>query len=269
MGVRLAQCVSSIVVALLTLMMLDGPARAAGLAPALVGQIRALEREKTSRTPAEQKVSSHLLYADRMRRGVPIATGISRLETLVEIAPDGTTEVDIRADVTPSLLDRIEALGGSVLHASIRQGAIRARLPIAAVVRLAERDEIRSISPAGRAFTRKINTSQGDTTHRASGLRSAFGVDGSGISVGVLSDGVDSLASIQGSGDLPPGVTVLPGQAGSARRQRSSSIEELLQASSEELRETAPLSRGAQGGLIHLELDAGIRSLIPCAPFPP
>jgi subtilisin family serine protease len=215
MGVRLAQCVSSIVVALLTLMMLDGPARAAGLAPALVGQIRALEREKTSRTPAEQKVSSHLLYADRMRRGVPIATGISRLETVVEIAPDGTTEVDIRANVTPSLLDRIEALGGSVLHASIRQGAIRARLPIAAVVRLAERDEIRSISPAGRAFTRKINTSQGDTTHRASGLRSAFGVDGSGISVGVLSDGVDSLASIQGSGDLPPGVTVLPGQAGS------------------------------------------------------
>jgi len=40
-------------------------------------------------------------------------------------------------------------------------------------------------------------------------------VDGTGVSVGVLSDGVDSLASLQASGDLPAGVTVLSGQAGS------------------------------------------------------
>jgi hypothetical protein len=59
-----------------------------------------------------------------------------------------------------------------------------------------------------------LNVSEGDITHRAAEARAFYGVDGTGIKIGVLSDGVDSLASLQGSGDLPA-VTVLPGQAGS------------------------------------------------------
>jgi hypothetical protein len=61
----------------------------------------------------------------------------------------------------------------------------------------------------------KVNTSEGVVTHRADLAMSTFGVTGAGVKVGVLSDGVDSLATLQGSGDLPAGVTVLPGQAGS------------------------------------------------------
>jgi Right handed beta helix region/Subtilase family/PKD-like domain len=61
----------------------------------------------------------------------------------------------------------------------------------------------------------KVNTSEGVVTHRADLATSTFGVTGAGVKVGVLSDGVDSLATLQGSGDLPAGVTVLPGQAGS------------------------------------------------------
>jgi hypothetical protein len=41
------------------------------------------------------------------------------------------------------------------------------------------------------------------------------GITGTGVKVGVLSDGVDSLATLQASGDLPADVTVLSGQAGS------------------------------------------------------
>src|SRR6185369_11108521 len=41
------------------------------------------------------------------------------------------------------------------------------------------------------------------------------GVTGAGVKICVLSDGVDSLAALQASGDLPPAVDVLPGQAGS------------------------------------------------------
>jgi hypothetical protein len=40
------------------------------------------------------------------------------------------------------------------------------------------------------------------------------GFTGSGVKVGVLSDGVDSLATLQAAGDLPANVTVLSGQAG-------------------------------------------------------
>lgn len=56
-------------------------------------------------------------------------------------------------------------------------------------------------------------TSQGDTTHAAFSARGTFNVDGTGIKIGVLSDGVDSLGVSQGTGDLGT-VTVLPGQAG-------------------------------------------------------
>ena len=41
------------------------------------------------------------------------------------------------------------------------------------------------------------------------------GFTGDGVKVGVLSDGVDSLASMQAAGNLPNNVTVLSGQAGS------------------------------------------------------
>jgi hypothetical protein len=57
-------------------------------------------------------------------------------------------------------------------------------------------------------------TSQGDATHRASEARAAFGVDGTGVKIGVLSDGVNSLAASQAAGELGA-VTVLAGQAGS------------------------------------------------------
>jgi hypothetical protein len=62
---------------------------------------------------------------------------------------------------------------------------------------------------------------EGDTTHQALAARGAFGVNGSGLKIGVLSDGVTSRALSQATGDLPPTcgtppcLTVLSGQAGS------------------------------------------------------
>ncbi|HLK31836.1 MAG TPA: S8 family serine peptidase [Terriglobales bacterium] len=62
---------------------------------------------------------------------------------------------------------------------------------------------------------------EGDVTHRTVDARGAFGVDGSSLKIGVLSDGVTSLSLSQATGDLPPTcgtppcLTVLPGQTGS------------------------------------------------------
>jgi hypothetical protein len=57
-------------------------------------------------------------------------------------------------------------------------------------------------------------SSQGDVAHRAYAARGAFGVNGTGVKIGVLSDGVTNLAASQALGDLGA-VTVLPGQTGS------------------------------------------------------
>ena len=46
--------------------------------------------------------------------------------------------------------------------------------------------------------------------------RSTHSVDGTGIGIGVISDGVETLAEQQATGDVPAHVTILPGQAGGA-----------------------------------------------------
>jgi subtilisin-like proprotein convertase family protein len=57
-------------------------------------------------------------------------------------------------------------------------------------------------------------TSQGDTAHNAAAARNFFGVNGTGVKIGVLSDSVDFLAQSIASGNLPADLTVLPGQSG-------------------------------------------------------
>ena len=117
-----------------------------------------------------------------------------------------------------------------------RYRAIRARLPLAAVEPLAELNLVQWIRTADEAATpgplparpsgagtdppdtvvdtAKVNSSEGDVAHQADVARRRYGVDGAGIAIGVLSNGVRSLAQRQASGDLPGRVTVLPGQEG-------------------------------------------------------
>lgn len=52
-------------------------------------------------------------------------------------------------------------------------------------------------------------TSLGDSVLRANQMRSTYGVDGSGVKIGVISDGVDHLSSAVADGDLPNSVSVL------------------------------------------------------------
>ena len=207
----------------------------AELSPELVAQIEAIMAEKAQWTEAQQKVSSHLLQAQKIQRGEPIADGVVLRESPVDVESGGMVTVDVRADVTPAVLERIEDLGGSVVNSVSRYDAIRADLPLAALEALAELDAVQSIRPADLAFTkgraqrleatagtaerdpavtRKVNVSEGDTAHLADQARRRYRVDGSGIGIGVLSDGVDSLAERQASGDLPAAVTVLPDQEG-------------------------------------------------------
>ena len=210
---------------------------AGGRLPArAVRQIRSLLSAKVRRTPAQRKVSSQLLEARRKPRPKPTAAGSGRLQATDPQAKDERVMVDIRADVTPAVLTRIRELGGTVINSVPKYRAIRAQIPLRAVVRLAALDEVRTIRPADEARTRgqaatlspasrtraadapvtkKDNTSQGDVAHRANSARRTHNVDGTGIGVGVIANGVRSLADRQATDDLPARVTVLPGQEGS------------------------------------------------------
>jgi hypothetical protein len=141
---------------------------------------------------------------------------VPTLETFVQRDANGLTLVDIEATITPTLLNQIENLGGEVVHSLAQYRAIRARLSLDRLEALAALAEVSSIRPAAEAITHKDNTSEGDLAHAADLARAAFAVDGTGIRIGVLSDSVDHLATVQASGDLPS-VTVLddaPGNSG-------------------------------------------------------
>jgi hypothetical protein len=102
-------------------------------------------------TPAEAKLDSRLLAAvDCLRAGespFPVRDALER-------DAERRVLVDIRAEVTPGLLDAIEAAGGVVVSHFARYDAIRAWAPVAAFIPLAERDDVRGIRPADRAVTR-------------------------------------------------------------------------------------------------------------------
>src|SRR5436190_19267883 len=62
----------------------QGRVDSSGLNDVVQRQIRALLDEKDSRTPAQQKLDSQLLYAARMRRGQDAAPGVPQLNVKVE-----------------------------------------------------------------------------------------------------------------------------------------------------------------------------------------
>ena len=178
---------------MLAIPLLAGPAGAQQPPPQAVRQIEALLAAKAQRTPAQRKVSSQLLEAQRTppQRTVnsqlldeqrtptqqklnsqlqdalraplqkPTVAGTSRLQATDPDAKNERVMVDIRADVTPTVLKRIRDLGGTVISSVPKYQAIRAQLPLRSMEMLAALDAIRTIRPADEAVTRKDNTSRG------------------------------------------------------------------------------------------------------------
>ena len=118
-------------------------------------------------------------------------------------------------DARNAVISTLRGMGNPVLSAVPTVPRIYARVELSDLEKLAALDQIRMIRQHMPSLTSKVNTSEGDATHDGPATRADFAVNGTGVKVCAMSDGVDSLASIQSSGDLPPNVDVLPGQAGS------------------------------------------------------
>lgn len=187
-------------------------------------QLEAVYAEKSSRTEPQKKLDTALVLELRSSRGEAAALAVPRLAPAFERDLARRIEVDIHAKVSDALLREIEQLGGRVLSSFPQYDAIRAFLPLEGIGELIERADVKHIRTANRPVANKINTSQGDVAHRANLARQQLAATGSGVKVGVLSTAVDQLAALQASGDLP-GVTVLPGQAGSGDSEGTAMLE--------------------------------------------
>ncbi|MGH9704819.1 MAG: hypothetical protein ACRD4K_15700, partial [Candidatus Acidiferrales bacterium] len=223
-----------------------------GLSAFAAQQVLALEQDKDSRTPAQQKMDSNLLYTVRMMRGEAAAPGVPSLYTGVDLDDNNHIAVDITANVTDRLLNQLKSAGALILFSSVNFRSIRAILPPDQIENIAASPDVTFISPKMGSLTSRnergsrnnasllrrarpgfelraarirkalaavlhpggiINTGQGsvttegDAAHRAFDARGTFGINGSGLKIGVLSDsvnGTNAATLAQASGDLPP-----------------------------------------------------------------
>src|SRR5258708_6524470 len=87
-----------------------GAADGTELSTNVTKQISALQDEKDSFTPVEQKMDSQLVFAYKRSMNLPIANGmVPQLRIAVHPDTNGMVKVDINAEVTTNLLAQIQA----------------------------------------------------------------------------------------------------------------------------------------------------------------
>ncbi|MFQ5769183.1 MAG: S8 family serine peptidase [bacterium] len=93
---------------------------------------------------------------------------------------------------------------------------IQAWIPFSKFDEIASLSFVTFIRPPDYALnmTGSVNT-EGDSILKADDVRNILGIDGSGVKVGVISNGVDSHADAQATDDLPVNIEINPNQPGS------------------------------------------------------
>ena len=141
---------SGVVVLLMALVCLCGCRQALVAAPVTPGQRPTLS-EKESRTPAQQKIDSQILYEIYRVRGQAKQKNVPPGPTGVRIDKTGRALVDVRAEVTPALEKKVGTLGGTIQSTSVEYRSILAWIPLKQLERLADDRAVRAIVPAAEA----------------------------------------------------------------------------------------------------------------------
>jgi len=121
----------------------------------------------------------------------------------------GRIYVRISGDAAAAHLPELQGLGVEPAAVAADFDIVEAWLPYDRIQEVAALSWVRLVGMAGIACPEiGAAQSQGDAIHRAALARSTFSIDGTGSTVGVISDGVLNLGLSQASGDLQAGVNV-------------------------------------------------------------
>ena len=121
----------------------------------------------------------------------------------MRITPDGAVQVFIEVEDVDQL-GELTSLGVTVERVDDELGIVQAQAPSAKLRAIAALPAVRHLRLPEYAFTHAGTVqTEGDAVMRSDQLRAAVGVDGTGVTVGVISDGVGGLAASQALGDLP------------------------------------------------------------------
>ncbi|MGH8576785.1 MAG: S8 family serine peptidase [Gammaproteobacteria bacterium] len=155
----------------------------------------------------------HVEYQAYLNQTSAQGAAAPAFESSNAIAPiaGGSVVIDTAASGDPEVLAAdLRALGANKVAVFGRM--VSARMPMPAISGVKRLSSLQFARPAYAVTRVGAVTSQGDAAMRADIGRTAFGVDGTGVMVGTLSDSFNCLggaAAGVASGDLPAGITVL------------------------------------------------------------
>jgi subtilisin family serine protease len=174
-----------------------------------------------TKTGVGAKLGPHLQILQKAYGAQPLwQDGGLRQKLPVLRMQDGYVRVSAYGDDVVAL--RTQLVGQGMLDARTHEHSVSGRVPIAALTDIAGISGLRFVKPVLATTRVGLTTTQGDHSLHGDVARSRFGVDGTGVRVGVLSDSFDCapgpFASGQSftragqdvvNGDLPLGVRVL------------------------------------------------------------
>lgn len=161
-------------------------------------EIQKLEAEKAARTPAQQKISSHLLDALKLQNG-QTSPDLPNLQLQPIPQTRKGALVEVKGEVTPSLRRAIQKQGGTIIGYYPEDRVIRARVPLGRLESIAAHPDVTSISPAPTPTTNGTQwDGEGRIAHAADRARAAFKVDGAGVKIGIISDSIDNARGDRG-----------------------------------------------------------------------
>jgi subtilisin family serine protease len=170
-----------------------------GQAPRSLDQVLSDVRTARALHAHHGKISSRLLPPLTVG---PMASGL--VAAPPPLAADGSLHVYL--DCSPlgtNELRKLEQVGARIERIHMARGLVQAWVDPSTLDTLAGFSWVRVIRRADPAIVRSGGvTTQGDAASRADVLRTA-GLDGTGVVVGVISDGTDNLADAQATNDLP------------------------------------------------------------------
>jgi len=111
--------------------------------------------EKASRTPAQQKINSQLLQEIDRLRGGDARERVPSARTGVKLDEQHRALVDVRADITPGLQEKIRSLKGTIVSTSREYRTIVAWLPLLKLERLAEDSRVSAIRPQAQPIMQR------------------------------------------------------------------------------------------------------------------
>ncbi|MGD9488045.1 MAG: S8 family serine peptidase [Calditrichaceae bacterium] len=172
-----------------------------------------------AKTPDEKKISTLILnlipvindrvYKNNELTAAQFSAGYSNYLLQIDQNLRIRVTISVSGDFKESLAF-VKSSGGEITAFNEKFGLIDAWIPFKTIIPLASGKFITNIRETEMGHTRSGSvTSEGDTLHHTDIVRNILGGDGTGITVGVISDGCDSITDPQSTGDLPASINVI------------------------------------------------------------